>query len=190
MSEGTVNVIEYLSAIAVVEACRSGFEYRVESSSRSEAVYIKIRRGASWYGLRLASHEPYYRCSADYEQFLVPPTVVHVAELANLEARLIQAVRAGGCVVADPIEVDEALFAAWRSLRDGATIETPPGVHWRWDEASLRWELAEITGRRASAEDRVAYAHMAPSDAPPPDTSAACRVGDSPPTQCTRQLEP
>lgn len=166
-----MDAIEYLTAVAVVDACRAGHEYRIERSSRSEATYIKVCRGGTWYGLRIASHLPYYRSSADYEQVLVPRAVESAAELADAAAAVAAGVTTGGRVVADPSEVDEALFAAWRRLRHDVTAETSPGVRWTWDEDRLRWLPSPPADRRAASAEGRASNEEAPRDPPRPSLS-------------------
>ena len=158
-----MDAIEYLTSVAVVEACRSGWPYRVERSDRSEAVYVKVLRDGHWRGLRIASHTPFYRCSADYEQVLVPRLVEGVTALADAEAAVVAAVRAGGTVVADPEEVHEALFRAWRDLRHGVEREGAGGTRWRWDETSLRWK--SVSGLHNPGRDGD-EADLAPTDPP------------------------
>ena len=150
--------IAYLKAVATVEALRGNYEYAIEHSDRSEAVYVKVHRDGFWWGLRIAAHVPHYPCSADYEQVLVPPAINSVAEVAEQEQALIAAMRAGGMVIADPLEVDEAMFQAWRQKRDGVWQRGPRRTRWRWDESCGCWVLSRVGDREATIEEREDFA--------------------------------
>lgn len=112
-----IDAVNYLRDAAVEETARLGWEFDVDQSDRSEAVYVKVKRGEFWFGTRIASHEPFYECSADYQQVLVPRWVDDVTVLAEAERRLIEAVRDGGRVIADPQEISAALRQAWGEPR-------------------------------------------------------------------------
>ena len=169
-----IDSVEYLHAVAVLTCVRAGLGYEIERSDRSEAFYVKVfRDGAAgpgtWFGTRVASHLPVYRCSQDPAQIHVPRTVADPAELADAERRLVREIRAGGRPVADPDEVREALFAAFREQRDGAERPGPAGTRWRWRERTLRWKLTSVDGvPAADVPDGVrrAVARFAPPDAP------------------------
>ena len=172
--------VDYLHAIATLECVRSGFKYRIERSELSEAFYVKIHRPGGerlndphapryWWGTRVAAHSPVYRCSQDDAQVHVPRTVAEPGELASAERALVQHIRAGGRVVADPDEVREAMFAAFREKRDGVERTGPAGGRWRWRERSLRWRLIAVDGVPAAdvpGDLRRAVARFAPPDAP------------------------
>ena len=169
--------VDYLHAIAVLECVRSGLRYRIERSELSEAFYVKVFRpigagqgaGGHWWGTRVAAHLPVYRCSQDDAQIHVPRTVADPAELAAAERELIRHLRTGGRVVADPDEVREALFAAFREKRDGVERVGPAGARWRWREKTLRWKLIAVDGVPAAdvpGDVRRLVARFVPADAP------------------------
>jgi hypothetical protein len=113
-----VESVPYLAGVAVEAARRAGWECLCEQSDRSEATYVKVRRGEFWFGVRIACHEPWYACSADYLQILVPLWVESIEQLADAELRLCEAVVQGGLVIADPTEVDLALHQALATIRE------------------------------------------------------------------------
>ena len=100
MSVPLIPAVDYLEAVAVLTACRDRLPFYRDRSQSSEAVYVSVRRGDFWYGVRIAAHEPAYVCSADYEQVIVPPAVADPATLSRAERQVVQAVRHGGRVVA------------------------------------------------------------------------------------------
>ena len=168
-----VDAIAYLHAVAVLECARAGRPYRIERSDRSEAFYVKVFRpepgGSYWRGVRVASHLPVYECSRDSAQIHVPRQAPAPDDLAAAEEELKRQIRTGGAVVADPDEVREALFAAFRELRDGSERPGPAGTRWRWDERRLRWKLTAVDGAPAATLDRPLrrrLARFAPPDAP------------------------
>ncbi|MFN3189487.1 MAG: hypothetical protein ACE361_03105 [Aureliella sp.] len=77
------------------------FESVLERSDRSEARYLHVRRGHTWYGLRIASHFPAYPCSRDYWQIITSPTPTPT-ERSYYCVHIREKVRSGGNVVADP----------------------------------------------------------------------------------------
>ncbi len=182
--------MEYLHAVAVLACVRSGLRYRIERSELSEAFYVRIFRPAGdgaagdgaagdgaagdgepghWWGVRVASHLPVYRCSQDDAQVHVPRRVADPDELRDAERALVEHIRSGGRVVADPHEVREALFAAFRDKRDGTERDGPAGSRWRWRERTLRWRLLAVDdapAAEAPADLRRAIARFAPPDAP------------------------
>ncbi|MFH5804736.1 hypothetical protein [Alienimonas sp. DA493] len=169
-----VDSIEYLHAVAVLACVRSGMRYRIDRSDRSEAFYVKLFRpdggtGGHWWGTRVAAHLPVYRCSQDYAQIHVPRVVEDPAELQTAERELVRQIETGGRVVADPEEVREAMFAAFRQKRDGVERAGPAGGRWRWREQSLQWRLIGVDDRPAKdvpGDVRRLVARFAPP-APP-----------------------
>ncbi|WP_166827679.1 hypothetical protein [Thalassoroseus pseudoceratinae] len=107
-----INAVKHLRIVAIDLARAEGWELHTEKSNSSEAVYCTIRRSRYWYGIRIAAHRPAYVCSADYQQIVVPLRVAEVTTLAPAERQLRQALRSGGHVVADPVEVNTALIEA------------------------------------------------------------------------------
>ncbi|QDT14358.1 hypothetical protein [Alienimonas californiensis] len=181
-----VDSIEYLHAVVVLACVRTGLRYGIDRSDRSEAFYVKLFRplgspsplgGAPrheaerghWWGVRVAAHLPVYRCSQDYAQIHVPRTVADPAELRAAERGLIRQIEAGGRVIADPEEVREAMFAAFRTKRDGVERPGPAGGRWRWREKSLRWKLIAVDGVPAAdvpGDVRRLVARFVPTEAP------------------------
>ena len=165
-----VDSIELLHAAAVLACVTTGLKYRIERSDRSEAFYVKLfRPDGHWWGTRVACHSPVYRCSQDYAQIHVPRFAADPADLDAARRELERHVQSGGIVVADPDEVREALFAAFRAKRDGAETTGPAGTRWRWREETLRWKLLAVDGERVAdvpAEVRRSVARFAPPDAP------------------------
>ena len=147
----------YLAGVAVEAARQAGWECHCEQSDRSEATYIKVRRGEFWFGVRIACHEPWYACSADYLQILVPLWVESIEHLADAEFRLCEAVRVGGLVIADPAEVDLALHHAQITIRassPGAVLSgaTQSAVRTRLNFRA-RWTFDEMQALRGSIAD-------------------------------------
>ena len=171
-----VDAVAYLHAVATLACVNTGRVYRIERSDRSEAFYVKVLRpgphpaaGKHWWGTRVACHLPAYRCSHDYAQVHVLRTAAGPAELADAERELVAHVRTGGVPVADPNEVDEALFAAFRAERDGTERGGPAGTRWRWDEQRLRWRLIAVDGTPVAnipPDLRRSLAGFAPPEAP------------------------
>ena len=175
-----VDAIGYLHAAAVLACVETGLKYRIERSDRSEAFYVKLFRpddggaaenggGGHWWGTRVAAHLPVYRCSQDYAQIHVPKRVPDPADLADARRELERQIRTGGIVVADPDEVREAMFAAFRAGRDGTETAGPAGTRWRWRERTLRWKLLAADGVPAAelpGDLRRRLARFAPADAP------------------------
>ena len=161
-----MNPIAYLKSIATVEACRANYEFAIEHSDRSEAVYVKVWREGFWRGVRIAAHVPHYPCSGDYEQVLVPASIDSVDEIAEQEQLLIAAVRSGRMVIADPLEVDEAMFQAWRQKRHGVCQSGPRRTRFRWDESSDCWMLSRIGDRLPTDDEMLAFAAEAPTNSP------------------------
>ena len=191
-----VDSIAYLHAAATLACVGTGLKYRIERSDRSEAFYVKLFRPASpsppagasrresaspsgdgeagatgghWWGTRVACHLPVYRCSQDYAQIHVPKFAADPAELAPARRELERHVRSGGVVVADPDEVREALFAAFRESRDAVETAGPAGTRWRWRERTLRWKLVSVDGVPAAdvpGDLRRLVARFVPPDAP------------------------
>ena len=168
-----VDVIAYLHAAATLACVETGLKYRIDRSDRSEAFYVKVFRqddaGGHWRGTRVACHLPVYRCSQDYAQVHVPRFATDPAELADARRELERHVREGGVVVADPDEVREAMFTAFREARDGAEVAGPAGTRWRWREKTLRWKLLSVDGvpaKEVPADLRRLAARFAPPDAP------------------------
>ncbi|NNJ26150.1 hypothetical protein [Alienimonas chondri] len=127
------------------------------------------KQSGAWWGTRVAAHQPVYRCSQDYAQIHVPREVADPAELDDAEQSLIAAIERGGRVVADPDEVREAMFEAFRGKRDGTERSGPAGARWRWREETLRWKLLSIDGVPAAempGDIRRAIAVFVPPDAP------------------------
>jgi len=93
----------------LIKARQPGFRSVVEVSDRSESAYLHIRRGTTWYGFRVACHEPFYPCAADYMQMIIPRNVTAL-DLDHYRAYFRQSITHGGKVVADPAEV-EAMIA-------------------------------------------------------------------------------
>lgn len=168
-----MDAIEYLKAVATVEACRGGYEYTIERSNVSEATYVKLRRDDTWYGIRIAAHVPYYASSADYEQILVPLEVLGAAEVAEAEAHLVRAVHHGGRIVADPQETAIALLQALRAKRHGAVVRGEQRTVWRWDENVLTWRLVRVDDRPAAPADEELLAQNHPGNAPEVHLSSA-----------------
>ena len=152
-----IESVPWLAGIAVEAARQAGWECLCEQSDRSEATYIKIRRGEIWFGVRIACHEPWYACSADYLQILVPPWVESIEQLAHAELRLCDAVRHGGLVIADPAEVEFALHQALTTIR-GRSPEavlsgaTQSAVRTRLNFRA-RWTFDEMQALRAQTAD-------------------------------------
>ena len=189
-----VDSIAYLHAAATLACVGTGLKYRIERSDRSEAFYVKVLRPGSpsplggarrenappsgdgepgesghWWGTRVACHLPVYRCSQDYAQIHVPKFAADPAELADTRRDLERHVADGGVVVADPDEVREALFAAFRESRDGVETAGPAGTRWRWREKTLRWKLLSVDGVPAAdvpGDLRRLVARFVPPDAP------------------------
>ena len=181
-----VDSIAVLHAVATLECVELGGRYEIERSDRSEAFYVKVFRddhvGGHWWGTRVASHLPVYACSQDGAQVHVPRFVPDRAALRDAERELTRHVRSGGRVVADPHEVREALFAAFREARDGREVAGPAGTRWRWREAALRWRLVSVDGVPAAdvpGDLRRLAARFAPAEAPtarvPPREQSAVR---------------
>ncbi|MEM9355734.1 MAG: hypothetical protein AAGB04_05945 [Pseudomonadota bacterium] len=76
----------------------------IEHSDRSEAAYLHVQRGKTWFGYRIACHLPVYPCSADYQQIIVPRDA-DADVFANSVEFLRLAVRSHGQIVASPAEV-------------------------------------------------------------------------------------
>ena len=203
-----VDSIAYLHAAATLACVETGLRYRIERSDRSEAFYVKVFRPGSpsplggahthdappsgdgepgrtagdWWGTRVACHLPVYRCSQEYAQVHVPKFAADPAELADARRELERHIATGGVVVADPDEVREAMFAAFRASRSGTEAAGPAGTRWRWRERTLRWRLISVDGVSAAdlpADLRRAVARFTPPDAPdahlPPREQSAIR---------------
>ena len=152
-----IESVPYLTGIAIEEARQAGWECHCEQSDRSEATYIKVRRGEFWFGVRIACHEPWYACSADYLQILVPPWVESIEQLAHAALRLCDAVTQGGLVIADPAEVDFALLQALAMIRErspGAVLSgaMQSAVRTRLNFRA-RWTFDEMQALRGQITD-------------------------------------
>lgn len=104
-----VAAVDDLVENGLLRARQHGYRAIIELSDRSESAYLHIRRGTTWYGFRVACHEPFYPCSADYMQMIVPRNVAD-DDLNHYRAYFQRAITHGGKVVADPSEV-EAMIA-------------------------------------------------------------------------------
>ena len=139
-----------------MEAARqAGWERHCEQSDRSGATYVTARRGEFWFGVRIACHEPWYACSADYLQILVPAWVESIEQLTHAEARLCEAVLQGGLVIADPEEVELALHQALAAIRErspGAVLSgaTQSAVRARLNFRA-RWTFDEMQALRPAS---------------------------------------
>ena len=130
----------------VVELARSGVELArdrgwiciVERSDRSEATYLHVERDAGWFGYRIASHEPFYPCSATYEQILVP-RIVNEESLNHYTVFLSESMSRAGKVVADPSEVQSAIAAAELRHADAVLTEDSNRSSWRWCADERVW---------------------------------------------------
>ena len=161
-----MDAIEYLKAVATVEACRGGYGFKIERSDVSEATYVKVRRDQTWYGIRIAAHPPYYASSADYEQILVPLQVENLPELADAEVDLVRAIHTGGRVVADPQETAFALLEALREKRGRTILRAQHRTVWKWDENALLWHLLRVDDRTATLADEERLSSYRPLNAP------------------------
>jgi hypothetical protein len=161
-----MDAIDYLKALATIEACRGGYEFKIERSDVSEATYVKVRRDETWYGIRIASHPHYYASSADYEQVLVSLQVENAAELADAEADLVRSIHDGGRIVADPQETAFALLEELRAKRGRTIVRGDQRTVWKWDEDALFWRLLRVDNRAATPADERRLAHFRPLNAP------------------------
>lgn len=161
-----MNAIEFLLAVAKEAAAAQGWAVCCERSGLSEAVYVRVRRGSEWFGVRIASHAPVYDSSADYEQVLVPLEVESVAAIPIAIERVQNAVISGGWVVADPVEVDAAIRVARLARRHGVRVKKAARTTWEWSEPLQAWQLACVGNRLPKAEELVSLAHLTPQ-APP-----------------------
>jgi hypothetical protein len=164
-SEG-MNAIEFLLAVAKEAAAAQGWAVCCERSGLSEAVYVRVRRGNEWFGVRIASHAPVYESSADYEQVLVPLEVESAAAIPIAIERVQNAVISGGWVVADPAEVDDAIRAARLARRHGARVKKASRTTWEWSEPLQAWQLIGVGNRLPKPEEVASLAHLTPK-APP-----------------------
>lgn len=100
-------------SIAKAAALRGKIPFHLERSHPTEAVYLRVKRGGHWFGLRIAAHAPAYDCSADFAQLPLPD--IDVAENWIQEAKLLVEafVQSGGEVVADPSEIQGEIERAF-----------------------------------------------------------------------------
>jgi hypothetical protein len=126
---------------AVEELQQLQWQHVVESSDRSEAKYLYVRRDHAWFGYRIACHEPFHVCSKDYFQMLVPwRTWSNV--LGHAQRFFARALRQADSVVADPSEVVafinrvEATTGSRVSSRDACLIRHRLNgiARWTYDE--------------------------------------------------------
>ncbi len=135
---GSDSAIEQLLALGQSEAERFGFSFVVERSDRSEARYLYVRRHQTWFGYRIAGHEPFYNCSADYQQILLPEYATGDVLRRSLQY-LKAAIRSGGNVVADPAEVCEFIDHAARQQVHNTTVTNSDGSQWCWNADDGNW---------------------------------------------------
>lgn len=109
----TEELIEHLVAIAELTASQAGLPFQLERSHPTEAVYLRVERGGYWFGLRIASHPPAYECSADFAQLFIPYSDVSEDWVRDAIREVKAFVQAGGRVVADPAEVQQAIERAF-----------------------------------------------------------------------------
>lgn len=124
--------------LGIAESHRLGYRCEYESSDRSEAKYLYVCRSNTWFGYRIASHPPVYRCSADYQQILLPEFAAGET-LRRSKQFLTQAIETGGRVVANPSDVWSAIRQAEIELADGVMLRDEQGGAWRWSAELRDW---------------------------------------------------
>jgi hypothetical protein len=111
-----LRTLDTLLSAANSEARTRGFETVLERSDRSEARYLHVRRDRNWFGIRIATHIPFYSCSRDYAQIITSPAP-HSSE-QRFFARLIrERVAQGGKVVANPTLIHEYFGMSSQTFR-------------------------------------------------------------------------
>ena len=103
------DLIEELVQLARAAAASRGCRLHMERSHPTEAVYLRLWRNGYWFGLRIAAHRPAYACSADFQQLLLPVSEIPPEFRQHAADTVERFVRDGGCVVADPVEVQQAV---------------------------------------------------------------------------------
>lgn len=103
------DLIEDLVQLARLQAANHACRLQIERSHPTEAVYLRLLRGCYWFGLRIAAHRPAYACSADFQQLLLPVSETPPEFYQHAADTVERFIREGGCVVADPVEVQQAV---------------------------------------------------------------------------------
>ncbi|MCR9197822.1 MAG: hypothetical protein NXI04_04225 [Planctomycetaceae bacterium] len=103
------DLIEEFVQLARAAATTRGCRLQIERSHPTEAVYLRLWRDGYWFGLRIAAHRPAYACSADFQQLLLPVSETPPEFCRHAAGTVERFVRDGGCVVADPVEVQQAV---------------------------------------------------------------------------------
>jgi hypothetical protein len=132
-------------------ATRRRYELIVERSGGSEARYLHIRRGETWFGIRVAAHYPVYACSKDYFQVLLDdPPGIHVTRhtIGQVEDLAEKSMR----VVADPSEVEIELQRPSNlhlSLREVAALRhrLNQRAKWTWDLQAEKVQAKKVSGK-------------------------------------------
>lgn len=103
------DLIEELVQQTRATAATCGCRLQIERSHPTEAVYLRLWRNGYWFGLRIAAHRPAYACSADFQQLLLPVSEIPPEFCQHAADTVERFVRDGGRVVADPVEVRQAV---------------------------------------------------------------------------------
>lgn len=129
-----LRALDGLIVLAEQIAKQHELELIIERSGGSEARYLHIRQGDTWFGIRIAAHFPVYACSRDYFQVFLddPPSDQTIDYSKRQLTKLVLECRQA---VADPSDVTYVLAqyeAEKPSLRQVADLRHRLNQRAKW----------------------------------------------------------